>query len=242
MTQRVRPDNPVFNHHPFTGSGTSLYVSQSSTIQYRNLRVIPRHKNKRRRNIIVKGSGGNHDIANSITKTGRKTSVFDPTTSIPWSIPSSFWNGDVWFDIRRFENNVESEVSNYRTEKINLDVNGNTNNKIEGTGNVFDRQIRAAGIVRILFRYNASRSGIQPTQFRITRTAGPSSPVDVTVPFVSGKETYAINTPTLLDSSAYTYSLIAENGAVTKNLVVGLSVQADATGPPQPTAGTTEPY
>ena len=94
-TQRVRNSAPVFNNHPFTGSGTSLYASQTSTVQYRNQKILSLRKNKKRRRIWVKGSGGNHDIANSVTKTPRQTSVADPTASIPWVFPRS-WRLDLF--------------------------------------------------------------------------------------------------------------------------------------------------
>jgi hypothetical protein len=44
-----------------------------------------------------------------------------------------------------------------------------------------------------------------------------------------------LNTPPLLDSAPYTYTIRLENGASGINAMTGISVQADATGPPAPT-------
>lgn len=238
MTQRVRNINAAFNDQPFTGQGISLYVSIAGIIQYRNIRLVGRGRRRARKHWI-KGTTGNHDIANAVTKTARVASVAYPTTQIVWAIPASYASQTVTFDTRHYKDDVESEVTNYRTLSVQLDANRDPVTAIHGTATLLAQEIRVAGIVRLRLKYEPARDGVQPTLFRASRTAGPSSPADATTTYTAGQRIIEIDTPALLDSSAYTYKITAENGATTLDVLTGITVWADATGPPAPVSGST---
>ena len=233
MAQRIRNLSGAFNSHPFTGEGVSLYVTVGSTVQYRNTRIVGRGRR------WIKGTTGVHDIASSsVQKTARRASAADPATSIPYSIPASMASQTLAVDVRKYRDNVENESDNFRTQRVTLDANRAAVTKIFGTAELLDLEVRAGGIVRLRFVYFESREGVQPTLFRASRTAGPTSPAAVTESYYPGKRLVEIDTPALSDSSPYTYKITAENSATTLDVITGITVQADSTGPPAPTVGT----
>lgn len=244
MTQRVQNLNALFSDEPFSGEGVSLYATVGRLVQYRNYRVLP--SGRRRRNGWIKGSGGNHDIANSVTKTARVDNAADPGTSIAWALPASFIPGagtqEATFDVRRYNSHVENETYNSGTVTVPIDSSGDGNDQILGTPTLIGVQVRDGGNVRIRFRYEPSLNGIQPTVFKAVRTAGPTSPSDVSLTVEEGETDIEIDVESLSDASAYTYKITAENsgGTVTKDVLTGIVFTADATGPTAPTAGTTE--
>lgn len=248
MTQRVRNLTAAFNDAPFSGSGgTSLYATAGTSVRYRNVRVLSGGGRRRRRKGYVKGSGGVHDLsAASVLKTARIDSATDPTDEFTTALPASLIPGsgtaNVTFDVRRFALNVENESDNFRTVTVEVDSSGDIVAAILGTGTLLNLEVRAGGVVRIRFRYNSVLDGTVPTQFVASRTAGPTSPSDATVSYVSGQAVYEIDTPALSDASAYTYKITAEAGAVTSDILTGISVTADATGPSAPTSGVAEAW
>jgi len=239
MTQRTRNLTAVFNDQPFSGQGVSLYVSIESSVQYRNIRLVGRGRRRARKHWI-KGAGGNHDIAAaSVLKTARVASVTYDTTECDYDLPASFANQTAIFEVRHYKDNVENLVSNYRTVSVELDANRDPVTAIHGTATLLAQEVRAGGIVRLRILWKPSLDGVQPTQFVATRTAGPTSPADATVSYSAGTKIVEIDTPALSDASAYTYMIRAENGATTKNVLTGITVTADASGPPAPISGST---
>lgn len=238
MTQRIRNLTAAFNDQPFDGQGASLYATTETSIRYRNIRLVGRGRRRARKHWI-KGTSGNHDIANAVTKTARVASVAYNTAEISYALPASFASQTAIFDVRHFKDDVENLVSNYRTASVQLDASRDPVTAIHGTATLLSQEKRAGGVVRLRFLYHAALDGVQPTQFVATRTAGPTSPADATVSYSTGQRIVEIDTPALSDASAYTYTIRAENGATTKNVLTGISVTADATGPPAPVSGST---
>lgn len=246
MTQRVQNLGTPYTDEPFAGEGVSLYAVVGRTVQYRNLRVLPGGTRRRRRTGWIKGSGGNHDIANSVTKTARVDSVADPGTSINWALPAAFIPGagtqEITFDVRRYNSHVENESYNFGTVTVTVDSSGDGGNSILGTAELIGVSIRDSGTVRIRFRYTPSASGVQPTEFIASRTAGPTTPDDVTEPVIEDQTDVEIEIVGLSDASAYTYKITASDGSTTKDVLTGIQFTADATGPTAPTAGTAEAW
>lgn len=246
MTQRIQHHGTPFTHAPFDGEGVSLYATVGRTVQYRNLRILPGGRRRRSRSGWIKGSGGNHDIANAVEKTARVDSVADPGVEIVWALPASFIPGagtqNATFDVRRYKDDVENESSNARTVTVPIDSSGDGDDQILGTAELVNVQIRDDGDVRIRFRYTPSSAGIQPDTFTAVRTAGPTSPADVEITALDGETNFEIDVPGLSDASAYTYKITAENGAVAKDVITGIEFTADATGPTAPTEGVAEPW
>lgn len=229
---RLKGQKTMYNHHPFTGDGYSLYANVGGTVQYRYRRLLGRKQI---------GSTQLAFGATNVLKTARQGTITNGGT---WPVPASF-NGEsaVSFDVRRFKDDVENESSNYRTQTIGIDGSGDGESTIYGSGSVIYNEAQAGGIVIIRMRFYPSAAGVQANLFRLTRTAGPTTPADITVSQSPVAPTVIeFTTAALSDASAYTYTIRAENGATTKDLVTGLSVTADATGPVAPSTATAEAW
>lgn len=229
---RLAPDaNTIFNHQPFTGSGVSMYVTAGSTVQYRNKRLIT--------GSILRGTEFDCG-ATSVLKTARETFTASPVSSITTTIaPSATYA----VDIRTFRDDVENESDNYRTRSITVDGSGEDTGTIQGTATLLDYELRDGGIVRLLLLWEPSADGVQPDTFTAIRTAGPTSPANAAVTVDPGVRVIVeIDTPVLSDASAYTYKIQASLSAVTADVLTGISVTADATGPTAPTGVTAEEW
>ena len=222
---------PIFPDDPFSGQGVSLYVNG----KYRDLRIIPQ-------DIWLK-QGNDWPVGEaSVPKTARIASDAETGGNVATMTPDlSAYNGQtITLDVRHYKNNVEALTVHPQT--ITLDGSGNTDNVIRGAFAAMNPEIRAGGIVRIKFHWVASSQGIQPETFKISRTAGPTSPADISETAV-GTGIYEIDTLALSDSSAYTYDIIAVNTTLSVNRTLGaVTFTADATGPPAPLAVAAEAY
>lgn len=240
MTQRVQNLGVSFTDRPFAGEGVSLYATVGDSVQYRNLRVLPGGTRRRRRAGWIKGTGGNHDIANAVTKTARRASVASPLAEIVWTLPAEFIPGadtqNAAFDVRHYKDDVENLTTNFGTVVVPIDSGGDGEDEILGTAELVSVQIREGGDVRIRFVYHASASGIQPNTFTAIRTAGPTSPGGSSITILEGETEIEIDVEGLSDASAYTYKIQASNGSTIKDVITGISFTADATGPTAPTS------
>lgn len=215
----------IFSDRPYEGEGYNLYVNTGSTVQYRNQRLL---------------SGLFLGPPPSASK---GTHVGTITPGGTYDLPPEYANQDLVFDVRHFKDDVENETSNYKTAHVTTDGALDEVSGINGTGQFISQEIMAGGIVRIRFRYFPSTEGIQPDLFRLTRTAGPTSPADVTISLtVLTPTAIEFITGALSDVSPYTFKIVAENGADTKDLITGLSVTADATGPTEPTTASAKAW
>lgn len=221
----------IFNHQPFTGSGVSLYVTAGARVQYRNQRLIS--------GSILRGVEFDCGAA-SVLKTSRVAFETSPTDSITTTIdPSDTYT----VDIRTFRDNVENESDNYRTRSVTVDGSGDDTNTIQGTATLLDYELRDGGIVRLRFQWEPAADGVQPDTFTAMRTAGPTSPANAAVTVTEGiRLVVEIDTPVLSDASPYTYKIQASLLAVTADVLTGISVTADATGPAAPSGVTAEAW
>lgn len=242
MAQRINSLAATFNDQPFSGSGASLYAARdSATVQFRNLRIVGRGR-RRAHKIRIKGTVANHDIAAaSVLKTARVATVAHPATQFVWAIPAIYANSELRTQVRTYKDHVENLILNYRTWSVDLDGARDPIIEIRGSAVFLFSVARAGGIVWITIRYDPSLDGVQPNRFRLTRTAGPTSPADVLASYRAGQQTIRIETLALSDASPYTFDIIAEESvsATTKTVITGLSITADATGPIAPTFGST---
>lgn len=240
---RVQNHTAAFNDRPFEGSGASLYATIGTAVAYRALRVLPSSRNRRRRSGWIKGTSGRHNIAAaSVLKTTRRDSVASPAVAFAYTLPAAFASQTVQIDVRQFAADVENTTDNFRAYTLVLDGTLGDVTGILGTAVLLDLQVRAGGIVRIRLNYFEDIEGVQPTVFRAVRTAGPSSPASTTASYSPNQRLVEIDTAVLLDASPYTFKVVAENtgGTVTKDVLTGIIVQADATGPAAPISGSAE--
>ncbi len=213
---------------PFSGQGVSLYVSIGNTVQYRKHSMLG--------SCLLRGS--ERDIGGVTTdpKTERVAFELSPVTTITFPEDPAWLSQTISVDIRTFKDGVENETVAPR--QITLDGSGDSVSEILGTATLLEVQIRDGGVVRIRFLWEPSLSGIQPTEFRLVRVSGPSSPSAVVYAVTTGTAvaTIEIDTAVLLDSSGYVFKITAANGATIADVLTGIAVQADATGPSEPTA------
>lgn len=224
---RIWARRPLLLDKPFSSQGVSVYAG--NPIRYRNLRLLRSRSMLRLSTDFPAGESG----INKIPRIASAAGEFQEDLEVAVDL-SDYADGQVDVDVRHFKDDVESLVSAPR--RFALDAGGDLADEIRGVAVLLAPEIRTGGIVRIRFRWEPAGDGIQPDQFRLTRTAGPTSPDDVTIS-AGSRGTYSIDTSALSDASAYTFSLIAEttDQSTQKTLLTGISVTADATGPDAPT-------
>jgi hypothetical protein len=216
----------IFNVAPFVGQGVSLYVSPAGPIQFRNLRLIGTP--------FLKGTTGEFAAgATSVLKTSRKTSVSSPATQITFPQDAAWNSSSIQVGIRTFKDNVENESTDYQT--VSISSGGDPVAGLLGTATLLDTQQRDGGIVRIRFVWLPAPTGLQPDTFTAIRTAGPTTPSNVATVAGSGRQIIEIDTQPLSDASPYTYKIQAASGSTTLDILTGIPIQADATGPTAPT-------
>lgn len=224
----------AFNHHPFNGQGASLYVAGL----YRNQHVI---NGCSLAGVVIQGT--DFPIAETNVKktarvdfaAGTETDEVELTTDL-----SAYNESTVTVDVRHYKDDVECETTH--PQKITLDASGDVAETIRGAYSLNGAEVRAGGVVRVRFTYIAALNGIAPETFEISRTAGPTSPTDVSIEY-AGSGTYEIDTAALSDASAYTFDVIAENDTQSVSRTLGeVTFTADATGPDAATSATAEAY
>lgn len=234
---RILSHRSLRGHRPFNGTGASLYIGSGSPDPGPESVLFRRHRLARGRFL----QGPESTIGDTgVNKTARVASVNDPTDEIPYTLPAGLASQTVYVQVRTFKDDVENET-NFRPLRMELDGSLEDATAIHGTALLLDYEPLAGGIVRIRFVWIPARTGVQPTQFVAVRTAGPTSPANATVAATLRGHTYEIDTPALSDSAPYTYKIRAENGATTLDVLTGIAIQADATGPTAPTSGTASP-
>ena len=146
--------------------------------------------------------------------------------------PASGQTATVTVDCVPFDQFVEARPPSYLPARIVIDDAGDRVPQILGTARLIGLECRALGVVNLAIEYVPEPHETHPTQFRLRRTAGPSTPADVVrVLTVNGRTRFNVKTGALLDTAAYTFELIGEAGALAKTLLSGITVEADATGP-----------
>ena len=226
--------NIVYHDRAFQGDGVSVYATTGLSVTYRKTRVGTGL-------IIRNGSTGLTEA--KATERIAKSTTSPTVVSLPSSlIPSSGTTALVSVDMRRYKDEVENTSENVGIQTFEIDNSGDVVSSIDGTGVFLGYEVKESGTVVIKFRYEAADSGINPLSFSAIRTAGPSSPSDVSVDYSAGTRVYRVQIDSLLDSSAYTYKIQAVNGAVTRDIITGKSIQADATGPTAPTSVSAEAW
>lgn len=238
---RVLNPTAAFNDRPFASEGWSLYATVGTTVLYRRLRVVGSGRKGRPRTHI-KGTAGSHNLAAaSVLKTARVAT--GAGTPLTYALPAALASQTVTFDVRHWLDDVECETDNARTARVDLNGSRADATAILMTGYALEHQVRAGGVVRTRWIVQPARVGTTVAQFRLLFTAGPTSPSAVVQAWNGRDRLIEIDTAALSDSSPYTCTLRAENSGatITANLVSGVSIQADASGPPAPTAGTAAP-
>jgi hypothetical protein len=228
----------VFGHRPFQGNtvGSALYASlpNGNAVVYRNRRVFLGGQNP------IGFSSAFPLGATNVQKTAAiafATSPADPSVSVPTSWHSS----TVLLNVRTHECDCENEqLSGERS--YTFDGSGNLVTQILGTATLTLSQKMDAGGWLFRFVYVQSTDGVQPVAFALHRTAGPTSPADVTTTFNASQRTYSLEVNGLTNAGAYTFEINAVNGSTSVVLLSGLNITADAAGPAAVSGLTAQEY
>lgn len=221
---RLLTKRRMFGNRPFETEGVSLYLAADATdpgasaIRYRNHRM--------------EHSPSLGTVRTS--KTNRVAFQAAPTESFTLDV-SAYAGQSLRLQLRPCLDDVELEVSQ-GTRLLTLDGSGDDATGVAGSLILLETQIRAGGDVRIRTRYTPSASGVQPTSFTASRTAGPTTPANVTVTYSGGDVYLDFDLVGLSSASAYTFKIFATASAVNYDMLTGISVTADNTGPTAPSA------
>lgn len=214
----------IYSHRPFQTEGVSLYLAAgvsdpgASAIVYRNDRMdLP---------VSMR--------AFRTSKTNRVAFQAAPTESFTFDV-SAYAGQSLRLQLRTCLDDAECEVSQ-GTRLLTLNGSGNDVTGVAGSLVLLESEVRAGGDVRLRTRYTPSVSGVQPTSFTASRTAGPTTPSNVTVSYSGGDVYLDFDFTGLSSASAYTFKIFATASATDYDMLTGINVTADTTGPTAPTA------
>lgn len=239
MAIRLIGTNLMLIETPFEGEGASLYAESGSSVQYRHPIFL------RGCSLGKKSFGGTlakitesrlrSDDALSVPlpRTLRVGFAASPTEEIDYTVPAAWYPGNVALALRTFKDGIENEDSSVKVVTLNSD--GEFDASLSGTAVVLSKEQRDGGVVRIRFSW-VNTGTLTPTSIKLIRTAGPTSPSDQTYSYV-GDGIYEIDTTALSDASAYTFKIqmVVASPSTTADVLTGISITADATGPDAPT-------
>lgn len=221
---------PVRNRHDDAGPNVSMYVSEPGVddptqIRYRDVQLINEGQGS-----LAYLPIGDWDPGGDYFIPERGVGIVACTAEqIVVSLGAAYTSVTFWAQLRVSSNGIENDTV-YRPERITVDVSQDSSDTIDGVVHIIGVDKRDAGGLRVRFVWIPAISGIQPTQFRLTPTGGPTTPADVSVVRSDVFVFYELELSSLTDTGAYTFDLIAENGAVTLT-ADAISFTADAAGP-----------
>lgn len=235
-----------YQHRPFAGAlGSALYVVYgdpdpgADAIRYRHHRV----PDGVRGGAAVLGFDGTGSFGGAnVQKTAAVATAKAPDFPA-YALPAAAAETTLWLQLRTHKADVENE-SIYRPRRLVLDAALDEQTAITGSGFLISAEKRDGGGFRFRFAWDDSADGVRPAQFVLARTAGPTSPADVSIPFVAGQREYEIDVEGLTHAGAYTFTLTAKNGAA-EQLLAGnngtdILVTADNAGPAAVTVAASE--
>jgi len=238
----------VYANRPFAGArGAALYLGYGDpdpgpeAIRFRRNRV---HDNAPFCRLAELDPGANE------TKTAAVAFCTSPTAALVYELPADAADTVAWFQVRTHDDDVENTTL-WRPRRVVIDADLDADNRILGTAALIAAEKRDGGGVRFRFRYLPVRDGLQPEEFQLVATDGPTSPDPVSISYGGssgefnlgggfGRELdFEIDVAGLEDEGEYTFEIRAVNGAVEAALIE-TDVTADASGPAAPTASIAE--
>lgn len=231
ITPRHHRSHQIYTHRPFEGQGVSLYVSVAESVQYRNLRIVGNGYLQSPNWVIGTGD---------IEKTARVAFEASPVSSISVPVDTDWQSQTLAVDVRTFADDVENNSDNYRIARIDLDGSGVAQDTIQGVATLLGVEARSGGICVIRIAFANSTTGLQATLLTAVRTAGPTTPANIEVEVESGRVVYEFTTEVLMEvgGSPYTFKIQGTAGATTADLLTGITVTVDSTGPDAPISGS----
>lgn len=216
---------------PFEGEGVSLYAESGTSVRFRRPMLI----NSRFGFLAIPTDSRFLMTPDGefLPKTLRVGFAAAPEESIDYTVPPAWYPGNVALSLRTFKDGIENEGISVKA--VTLNASGEFDASLAGTAALLSREQRDGGVVRIRFSWVNSGT-LTPTSIKLIRTAGPTSPADQTYAYV-GDGVYEIDSTALSDASAYTFKIqmVVASPSTTLDVLTGISMTADATGPTAPT-------
>lgn len=239
MASRFFGNNLLLIETPFAGEGVSLYAAQGSTVQYRRPIFFGGNSlGKRKLGGVLRlptdsRISSSEDLDVPLPRTLRVASAASPDVSLDYAVPVGWYSGNVALNLRTFKDGIENE--DISVSVVTLNGSGEFDASLAGTAVLLGTEQRDGGVVRIRFSWKNTGT-LTPTSIKLIRTAGPTSPADQTYAY-SGDANYTIDTTALSDASAYTFKIqmVVSSPSTTLDVLTGISITADATGPTAPT-------
>lgn len=101
-------------------------------------------------------------------------------TEIEYSLPDEYLDSSFFCQVRPHENGLELDTI-YRPRRMTVDEDGEPVGTIEGRAVITAIEQLAGGGIRVRFEYYPGRDGVQPTEFALVCTDGPTTPDEATV-------------------------------------------------------------
>lgn len=215
---------------PFEGEGVSLYAQSGSSIDFRRpFHQCPTGVLSIGDDSRLKMEGEDGFLAFTL----RVAKEASPAEEIDYTVPAAWYPGNVALALRTFKDGIENEDVSVKVATLN--ASGEFDASLAGTAVLLSKEQRDGGVVRIRFSW-VNTGTLTPTSIRLIRTAGPTSPADQTYAYV-GDGVYEIDSTALSDASAYTFKIqmVVASPSTTLDVLTGISITADATGPTAPT-------
>lgn len=214
---------------PFEGEGVSLYANFGTEVVYTRPMFLCD------RGLLPGGDSSRLRSGEEfLPRTERVAFALSPEDSIDFEYPPE-WEGEtIAVNVRTFKDGIENEDLSVRA--IALSEGGEIVESLDGEAEILSIEARDGGIVVIRWRWRNTGT-VTPDTFSLIRTDGPTTP-DPIVLDDSGDGEYEYETLELEDSAPYTFKIQAAGGMLTADVLTGIAVQADASGPIAPTGGS----
>jgi hypothetical protein len=214
-----------FFHRPFAGStvGAALYASTpgGDQVVYRNRRIFAR-------NAI--GFSSQFPLGGAVVQKTAALAFATSPAMLSLAVPSAWYSQQLLLNVRTHECDCEDEkLDGERVFAFN--GSGVIVQQILGTARLTSSTKLDGGGWQFVFVYVQSSDGVQPAQFVLSRTAGPTTPANVTTNFSASQRTYQLSVNGLTNAGAYTFEISAVNGGTSAVLLSGINITADSAGP-----------
>lgn len=228
MATRLFGPVTILAETPFSERGVSLYANLGTEVIYRRpaffgLSIIGCAEGSRLR------SEDSVDVP--LPKTTRVAFAAHPAETLDYELPPEWAEQQVAINLRTCRDGIENE--DIEGETFTLDADSEVEETLAGIATLLSIENRDAGVVVIRWSW-LSTGSVAPETFTLIRTAGPTSPDDAVYVAV-GDGVYEFETEELSDAGAYTFKIQAAGGALTTDVLTGITFTPDATGPSAPT-------
>lgn len=218
----------VLTHNPFSGAqGACLYVGPAGVddpaeIEFGRLRAFHGQRVCDRANLFSQ---------ENIGLTSHVALVKTPTNALSYTLPAGYSSATFWVQLRPHAGGIELPTL-YRPRRIVTNSSGQEVAALNGLGTVYQVQKLVAGGVRVKFGWLSFPLSLDPDSFVLSVVSGPTSPANVSTPFVAGGTQFSIDLLGLQHAGNYVLALsAARDGSPDFTINGSITFVPDADGP-----------